>query len=142
MAEAFEPESDDMSGGENDEDGTSSRAGVLSNMGVMLPILMLILILAILIGLCVKYNKRDSKLHNLMMKVKKKVFYNSMLRFVLQSYLKTSIGAVFALKLMKLKTTTDAINSALAVIIIIILCSIPIFFYRILDKNRAVLPLD
>ena len=78
LAEMFASESDESS-----EDGSVSKANVLSNMGVMLPLLAVILILAMCIGLCVKYNKRGSKLHNLMMKVKKKVFYNSMLRFVL-----------------------------------------------------------
>ena len=74
LAEAFESKS---------EDGTTSRAGVLSNMGVMLPILVVLSILSLLVGICVKYYKKGSKVHNLVMKVKKKVFYNSILRFIM-----------------------------------------------------------
>ena len=140
LAEWFTPESD--ASGEEGEDGSESKAGVLSNMGVMLPILMVLLILVSLICVCVRYNKRGSKLHNLTMKVKKKVFYNSMLRFVLQSYLKTALGGVFALVLIKFKTGTDILNAVLAIVMMIILASFPIFFAILLHRKRDILSLD
>ena len=81
-------------GEEGDE---NARSSVIGNMGVMLVILSFIVVLAILITICVKCCKPGSKLHTLFGKIKAKIFWNSVLRFILQSYLKIAIGTLFSL---------------------------------------------
>ena len=83
ITEHFQKDEDE--GAENqDQDGESENSNnILSNMGVMLLILCIIVILAITIILCSKICKRGSKIHDAFLKIKGKIFWNSIIRFIL-----------------------------------------------------------
>lgn len=68
---------------EEGEDGENDRSNVLANMGVMLVILAIIVVLAVLIILLIKCFDLGQKIQNLFLKVKAKIFWNSVLRFIL-----------------------------------------------------------
>ena len=105
-------------------------------MGVMLIILGFIIVLATLISICVKCCKPGSKLQGIFLKVKGKIFWNAILRFILQGYLKISIGTLFALSLVSVSTNMEAVNCGLSFLVLGILMFLPVFFAIILSRNR------
>ena len=124
------PEEEGEDGEEND------RSNVLANMGVMLVILAIIVVLATLVILLVKCFDLGPKIQNLFLKIKAKIFWNSILRFILQSNLKTAIGTFFALYLIKASTDMDAVNAGVTLLIVAFLFFIPIFSLIVLNRNR------
>ena len=87
-----EPESDERSS------EISERGNVISNVGVMLLFGSLILVLAVTVLLASHTCcKSGTKCHSLAVKLKQKIFWNSILRFALQSYLKNIMAVLFAL---------------------------------------------
>ena len=66
-----------------------------------------------------------------------KIFWNSILRYVLQSYLSTTIGCFFAISLISFDNKNSVINSILSIVILCVLMVLPIIFATILHKNRA-----
>lgn len=121
---------------EEGEDGENDRSNVLANMGVMLVILAMIVVLAVLIILLIKCFDLGQKIQDLFLKIKAKIFWNSILRFILQSNLKTAIGTFFALYLIKVSTDMDAVNAGLTLCILAFLFFIPIFFFIVLNRNQ------
>ena len=105
-------------------------------MGVMLVFLAIIVILAVVIVILIKFCKPGSKLHNLFLKIKGKIFWNSLLRYILQSNLKIAIGTLFALYLIKVSSDAEAVNAGLSICIVAALLFMPIFFYILLNRNR------
>ena len=73
LSEPFQP---------TEEDEENERSSILSNMGVMLVFLAIIIVVSILIVICVKLCKPGSKLHNLFLKIKRMIFWNTLLRFI------------------------------------------------------------
>ena len=52
-------------------------------MGIMLVFLAVLIVVAILIAIFVKLCKPGSKLHNAFLKIKGKIYWNAILRFIL-----------------------------------------------------------
>ena len=75
----------DLLKGDPDESGEDkdSKANVLVNMGVMLAVLLLMILIVVVVVILVRFCKPGSKLHNFAQKVKKKLFWNGLLRSVL-----------------------------------------------------------
>ena len=67
---------------QTEEGEENERSNILSNMGVMLVFLTIIIVVSILIVICVKLCKPGSKLHNLFLKIKQMIFWNTLLRFI------------------------------------------------------------
>ena len=129
------PEEDESeSGGPDDEDKPS--ANVLDNMGTMLVILMLLILVIILAAILVKYCKKDSCLRKRAMAFRKKFFWNGAIRYVLQSYLKTAMGALAALVLINWEGGTNIANSVQAIAMILILIQFPFFFACVMQRNK------
>ena len=106
-------------------------------MGAMFVVLTVIVILAILVTIIYRKCKKGSKFHTLVMKIRAKIFWNSMLRFVLQSYLKVAIGTLFSIYLINTDTSGDIANTVFAIIVLLILIIFPIFFAIVLHRNRS-----
>ena len=129
-------------GTSTDEADSGTGGNVLKNMGVMLAVSLVITLIAIIIVLLVKFCKKGSKAHNLLLKVKKKIMWNSVLRAILQSYLKTVLGITFAVKAVNFDTSTDSVNGVLSIVLFAVMVAMPIFFALLLHKNRASLATD
>ena len=109
---------------------------ILGNMGIMLLFLAVIVVVAIVISIFVKLCKVGSKLHTAFLKIKGKVYWNAILRFILQGYLKISIGTLFSLSVLSVSTDMEAVNCGLAVLFFMFLLVLPVFFYKLLKRNQ------
>ena len=68
------------------------------------------------------------------------LMWNSVLRSILQSFLKTSIGAVLALSLVKFtEEPADIANASQAIILVTTLAVLPFVFMRLLQKRKSIL---
>ena len=122
-----EPESDES------ESEISKRGNVISNMGVILLFGSGILVLAVTVLLASRTCcKSGTKCHSLAVKLKQKIFWNSILRFALQSYLKNIMAVVFSLY----GSNFSSMNSAISLTLFIILVALPFLFAYTLHKNR------
>ena len=141
-SEASEDEEED----ENDEEAGSAKAveedksNVLANMGVMLVILLMLLVLIVIVLLSIRFCKKGSFLHTKFEQLKKKLFWNSFFRFVLQSYLKTVLGCLFAIRLMSFATGTKTTSALISLFMLIVLVAAPIFISVLMHRNRERLP--
>ena len=104
-------------------------------MGIILLFLGVILVVVILIAICVKLCKPGSKLHNGFLKIKGKIYWNAILRFILQGYLKISIGTLFSLTVLGVSTNMEAVNCGIAILVFMALLVLPVFFYKLLRRN-------
>ena len=120
-----------------DED---EKANVFSNMGVMLLIGLVLLLIILPVFLAAKFC--GSKLKGYIEKFKKKLMWNSVLRFVLQSYLKNTIACLFAISLMKFENGGSSTNAVLSIVILVVLAIIPILAMVLLYKKRNELASD
>ena len=78
------------------------KSNPVLNMGAMLVVLFALLLLIIVMLLWIKYLYPGTRVNKIMHKLKAKVFWNSILRYLLTSYLSTSLGCMFALYAMHL----------------------------------------
>ena len=128
----------------------SERLGssdLVENMGAMLLIAFgLILVLALLVVLGI-LGRKYTKIRKAYLSVKKKVLYNSLLRYVLQSSLKLQMAActvIFFEKLATEKFTKEISMSQIAtsVCIVIVFNICPFFFLSMLVRNQENLGKD
>ena len=120
--------------GEDDED--NSRANVLSNMGIMLFFGGVILVLAVVTVLLFRCCKPGQKLYSIGQKIKRKIFWNMILRFVLQSYLKNALAILFSIYVISFAEETKSINASVALVLLLAMIAFPIIFGAILQKKR------
>ena len=115
--------------------GEDPNSSSLSNLGFFL---FLILILGPLICCVIAIGKvkriRD-RVGQKIDKIKQKLLWNSMLRFVLQSILKLSITVFLAMALAKFSDGTSSVNALINIVMIIAFISAPIAFAYILYRN-------
>ena len=123
-------------------ENTDEKSNVLANMGVMLVILVAIIFVIVLLLLFICLCKRSPKILNIFQKIKAKIFWNSILRFILQSYLKTTLGCLFAISLMSFSEKNKIINAVMTIVMLIALVSFPVLFGVILHKNQGKLDLQ
>ena len=69
-------------------------------------------------------------------KAKAKIFWNMILRFVLQSYLKNSMAVLFAIYVISFREDKSIINGSISLVLLIVLIALPIAFAVILHRNR------
>ena len=122
-----------------DEEGNQS---VLANMGVNLVFGVILLALIVLVVVLVRTSKPGSCINNLFVKVKSKLFWNSVIRFILQSYLKTSIGCMMAVSAVSFGASAATVSSILAILFAVVLAVIPVYFLWFLHKRRKTLQQD
>ena len=65
--------------------------------------------------------------------------WNSVIRYVLQAYLKISIACMIAIFLIDFINSKATINAILCILLLTIISLIPFIFMRILYKNRKIL---
>ena len=85
----------------SDED---PKANVLSNMGIMLLFALVLVVIIIPVIIVIKFI-RMGKIHAIFEKLKQKLIWNSVIRYVLQSYLKTSIVCMMAFPVLSFANT-------------------------------------
>ena len=122
---------------EEDDASKEDKSNVLANMGVMLVILLVIIFLTVFTSLFICLCKKCPKCLNIFEKIRAKIFWNGILRFILQSYLKTIIGSLFAISLISFASKITTINAIISIVMFCMLVVIPIIFAAILHKNRA-----
>ena len=109
---------------------------ILSSMGVMLVFGGIVLILAVLVVIMFRCCRPGMKCHSIGQKLKAKIFWNSMLRFSLQSSLKNSLAVMFTIKAISFSTTADTLNGVTGLVLLTILVGLPVFYAILLHKNR------
>ena len=122
---------------EEDDASKEDKSNVLANMGVMLVILLVIIFLTVLASLFICLCKKIPKCLNIFQKIRAKIFWNGILRFILQSYLKTIIGSLFAISLISFASKNTTINAIISIVMFCMLVVIPVIFAAILHKHRA-----
>ena len=106
-------------------------------MGIMILFGGIILILAVTVFLLVKYCRNNAKCQSLLVKLKTKIFWNSILRFALQSYLKNGLAVMFSIYVISFASgDTGIVNGIISLILLLVLVSLPILFAIILHRNR------
>ena len=118
---------------EGDEEGNSN---ILTKMGILLVIMIFLIVLLTVVVICVRTSKPGSKVNNVFLKVKNKLMWNSVIRSILQGYLKITLASVFAVSLARFESHEAEVNSAFATIFLITMVVIPFYFTYILYKNR------
>ena len=121
---------------QTDGQSDSQSQSILGNMGVALVILGMVVILVILVSFCVKACKTGSKVYSVLLKIRAKILWNMVLRYILQSYLKISIATMFALSLLSVSSDLKAVNCGLTILILLTLFFLPTFFAILLHRNR------
>ena len=96
----------------------------------------IILILAIAVIILVKLCRTNQKCQALFLKLKTKIFWNSILRFILQSYLKNSLAVMFAIYVISFRGETGIINGVLTLVLLLIFIILPIYFAILLHRRR------
>ncbi len=105
-------------------------------MGTMLVVLLLLIIVIIIAALLVKCCKPGTFFRKKADGFRAKFFWNGAIRYVLQSYLKTAMGATAALVLINWDGGSNIANSTQAVIMIVILAQFPFFFMCVMENNK------
>ena len=111
-------------------------------MGVALVILGLVVTLVIFVAFCTKVCKTGSKIHGIFLKIKGKILWNMVLRYILQSYLKIAIATMFALSLISVSSDLKAVNCGVTILFLLTLLFLPTFFAILLHRNRDKLPTE
>lgn len=139
--DSIEDSDDDESEDADFENGESTKvevdkSNVLANMGVMLVFLVILIVMILLVLLLVRFCKKGSALHNKFLQVKAKIFWNSIFRFILQSYLKTALGCMFAVRLISFSTGAATANALVSLAMLVTLSAIPFIFAVLMHKNK------
>ena len=106
-------------------------------MGSMLILLLAIFLLAMIVLWCVKCCQ-NGKCHTRVSQVKRKVFWNFFLRYTLQSFLKISIAALFAVSMINFteSSASSSINATINIIMVVLIAFLPLFYAILLNRNR------
>ena len=108
-------------------------------MGVNLVFGVILLALLLLAIVLVKTSKTGSRINNLFIKVKSKLFWNFLIRYILQTYLRTSVGCMMAFYAVSFGTSTATASSILAILFAVALVVLPAYFLWFLHKRRETL---
>ena len=70
--------------------------------------------------------------------MKQKLFWNSILRFMLQSYLKNSLAVMFSIYVISFRSGNDTgiINGVIALVLLLVLIGLPLLFALVMHRNR------
>ena len=123
------------------KDGEIEKENILSSMGPILIVLLFMSLAMIIILLLVRACKWNSKVQNLGLKLKKKFFWNSMIRTIITGYLNLSITSLATVSALDFGNSGETINSIISLLIFISLCQYPLSFGYLLQRKRKVLPL-
>ena len=132
---------------EESEESASSQAGKFLNMtseelmtNVVLAVIgcLVLLIVVALVVVCYKYlyHRLPKPLKSLLELVKKKLMWNSILRYTAQKYLSTSIQCMMSLATFAALATFAKVSVPLTLVYLLLW---PAFIYYILWRNRATL---
>ena len=69
--------------------------------------------------------------------ISRKLFFNSMIRALLEAYLKFSISTWISVKVLSIDTTSEIINAWLTIFFVVVIVGFPAFTYFFLKKYRA-----
>ena len=111
---------------------------MLSNMGIMLVFALILILVIIPVFIVIKFCP-PGKIRGLFEKLKAKLMWNSVIRYILQSYLKTSIVCLMAFPVLSLDNSKSTTNAAINIALLTFLTVIPFIFQCILYKRRGTL---
>ena len=107
-------------------------------MGIML-LFALVLVLVILpVFIVIKFCP-PGKIRGIFERLKQKLLWNSVIRYIIQSYLKTAIVCLMAFPVLSLENTKGKTNAAVNIALLTFLTVIPFVFQCILYKRRGTL---
>ena len=105
-------------------------------MGVNLVFGVILLALIVLVIIFVKMSKPGSCTNKLFIKIRSKLFWNYVIRYILQTYLRTSVGCMMAFYAVSFGTSTAIVSSILAILFAVVLVVIPVYFLWFLHNRR------
>jgi tellurite resistance protein TehA-like permease len=118
----------------NKSEGDSN---ILKNLGTLLIALVVIVFLVVLVtvlNLVIHRVKFIQKLYDIL---EKKIFYNSLLRYGIQSYFKMAILGLSSSLSFSIEDQSHQINSLVTGFILLFLLFYPIFTYTFLNDHRS-----
>jgi hypothetical protein len=118
----------------NNSEGDSN---ILKNLGTLLIALFAIVFLVVLVtvlNLVIHRVKFIQKLYDIL---EKKIFYNSLLRYGIQSYFKMAILGLSSSLSFSIEDQSHQINSLVTGFILLFLLFYPIFTYTFLNDHRS-----
>ena len=99
----------------------------------------LVLVLVILpVFIVIKFCP-PGKIRGIFERLKQKLIWNSVIRYIIQSYLKTAIVCLMAFPVLSLENTKGKTNAAVNIALLTFLTVIPFVFQCILYKKRGTL---
>ena len=120
---------------ENLEQAGASSPNILDNMGVMLVFALMIMIAILLLGIFQFFIYSNYKVFKAFQNVKRKVFWNTMIRYSLQSYLKTLMAAGASLSILSFASAKLSVSAILNLMITAFLTVLPVLYFIVLKKN-------
>ena len=109
-------------------------------MGAAFVMIILFSLLLIAIALLLRCFRRSRKVRNIVMKFKKKLFWNTLLRTIITGYLKLSFSALAAIAFLSWVDASQSINSVISLVMLILMCQYPLSFGYLLHRKRKDLP--
>ena len=108
-------------------------------MGVNLVFGVILLALIVLVIILVRTSKPGSCTNNLFIKIKTKLIWNSVIRYILQTYLRTAVGCMMAFYAVSFGTSTAIVSFILAILFAVVLVALPVYFLWFLHRRRMTL---
>ena len=105
-------------------------------MGIMLLVLVFIVLFVILLFLSKFCIYRDYRIFRIYMKIRQKIFWNTFIRYILQSELKLLISACSVLVLEGEKVMPNKKNMIFPSVLFLFLILCPLLFLYVMIKNR------
>lgn len=113
----------------------ASKSGVV-NMGFMLVILLMNILSTIAASLAVRICKCSQKCHERLTKIKQDIFWNSWLRFGIESYLEITMGTLYGLAQSNFSDGLNLANSLVNISLLICVLAFPILSAILVHRNR------
>ena len=119
----------------------ANRFGLMDNMGMMFIFAIVLLSLLVLLGFCLLFARKSTCVKKVAQFIKKKLLYNSFLRFILQSTLKNQVAAGTVIQAYMSKgeweTEPEYSDYISSVAIVFVLSCCPFVFYKIVRINAV-----
>ena len=113
---------------------------IFSNMGAFFVVIILFSLLTLTIVMLLRCFRRSSKIKAIVLRLRRKLFWNSLIRTIITGYLKLSFAALASVAVMSWSDAGQSINSLISLVILIGMCQYPLSFGYLLHKKRKDLP--
>lgn len=114
---------------------------LIGNMGMIFIVGVALIVLLLLLGLCLLFARKSTCVKKVAKFIKKKLLYNSILRFMLQSTLKNQVsaGVIIQAYMIKREKEAELLQSSfyVSLVIVFVFSCCPFLFYKIVSNNVA-----